>query len=353
MSQQSDLAFAHQKQIVQLGTVLANRTVRLWKQMDLANLDASWNRIAPQLVAQVSAAQVVAARMSAPYLDAVDRSYGVTSRPARLVPEAFSNVMGDGREVAPALFGAVTNTKTAIGRGVSPLVAFQAGASFIATVASGALHDMARNADRVLASGKGYTRYVRVVNGSACSRCAILAGTYSAEEAFLRHVSCQCGTVPIQEGGKAPEGLHDSPESYFESLSAADQDRVFTKAGAEAIRNGADPIKVVNARRGAYGIGYSGHHNVPVAPGTRNTLQRLTIGVRADGTPLRVFATTEGTTARGAFYKSEQSRNAAAVKEGRYRRTTTVRLMPEQIQIMAGSNPDRYRELLGRYGYLY
>jgi hypothetical protein len=64
-------------------------------------------------------------------------------------------------------------------------------------------------------------------------------------------------------------------------------------------------------------------------------LQKLTIGRRADGTPLQVYATGEGT------YRSS-----------RYTRTTTLRLMPEQIQVMAGSNPERYRELLARYGYL-
>lgn len=42
---------------------------------------------------------------------------------------------------------------------------------------------------------------------------------------------------------------------YFNSLSAAEQDRLFTKAGAEAIRSGADLARVVNARRGMYEAG--------------------------------------------------------------------------------------------------
>jgi hypothetical protein len=285
----------------------------------------------------------------------LDRSYpGFTPQQAAIVPQAFTNVMGDGREIAPALFGAVTGTKTLIGQGVAPVTAFESGARFIAMIAASALNDMGRSADRTLAAGKGYTSYIRVVGGSACSRCAILAGIYSGETAFERHVHCQCTTCPIPHEGKAaPKGFHDSPQSFFDSLSKKDQDRVFTNAGAEAIRNGASPVSVVNARRGAYGIGYSGQKQsaLEVIPKGRR-LQPVTIGVRADGTPLQVFATTEGTTARGAFGRGELRATDAAMKDGRYRRTTTLRVMPEQILKMAGNNPARWRELLAKYGYL-
>jgi hypothetical protein len=351
MSLQSDLARAHQNELISVGKTLGNRVRSLWWQMDPQNLDASWNWVAPKMVAQVTAAQQYAATLATPYVNSMDRANKFTPAPVELIPEAFTNVMGDGRAVAPALFGAVTNMKTAIGRGLSSQTAFQAGANFIAVVASAALQDMARNADRTVSAAKGYTRYVRVVGGSACSRCAILAGIYSAETAFLRHVSCQCTTAPIEVAGKVPKGFHTDPLSYFDSLSKAEQDRVFTNAGAEAIRQGADPVKVVNARRGAYGIGYSGHSNVPVSAGVRNTLQPVTIGRKADGSPLQVFATAEGTTARGAFGKGELRLTGEAAKEGRYRRTTTVRLMPEQIIKMA-STPERWRELLTKYGYI-
>lgn len=338
MSRQADLGFALQRRRERLAHDLASRVVGLWRQVPLESLDTGWGYVAPLMQQQVVAAQTVAAEMSTPFMEAIDRSYGFTPQPAELAVPAFTDVMGDGREIMPALFGAVTNTKQLIGAGVAPVSAFESGAAFIAIVAQAALHDMARNADRVLAAGKGYTHYVRVVNGAACSRCAILAGIYSGPEAFRRHTGCQCGVVPIVERGKPPTGLHDSPEAYFASLSRAEQDRVFTKAGAEAIRNGADPIKVVNARRGAYGIGYSGHGG-PTSVGGVNRLQKVTIGVRADGTPLQVYATTEGTTARGAFGK--------ATKSG------TLRLMPEQISIMSGGNPERWAKLLQRYGYLY
>jgi hypothetical protein len=353
MSRQSELAFAHQDRIVRIGDQLAKRIGRIWRQeMDLRDLDLSWMHVAPLLQQQVAAAQTTAAELSAPYLDAVDRSYAFDAESASIEPQVFANVMGDGREVAPALFGAVTNAKTLIGRGMPATRAFEVGAHFVAAVASAALHDMSRNADRVLAAGKGYTTYIRVVNGSACSRCAILAGMYSGPDAFLRHVSCQCGVVPIVVGAKTPSGLHDSPGAYFDSLSKEQQDKRFTNAGAEAIRQGASPVSVVNARRGAYGIGYSGHTNLPISRDIRNQLHPIVIGVKTDGTPLRVFATTEGTTARGSFYKGEREATRIATASDRYRRTTTIRLMPEQIAKMAGQDPARWRELLIRYGYL-
>jgi len=56
--------------------------------------------------------------------------------------------------------------------------------------------------------------------------------------------------VPAAED--APGDLTTDPRAYFDSLPAAEQARLFTKAGAEAIRQGADVAQVVNARRGMY-----------------------------------------------------------------------------------------------------
>jgi hypothetical protein len=152
--------------------------------------------------------------------------------------------------------------------------------------------------------------------------------------------------IENQDGPKdLPEGMFATPDDYFQSLSAAERERVFTKAGAKAIEAGADPAKVVNARRGYFGSAPQG-----AAP---RRLQPVTIGVRADGSPLQVFATSEGTTARGAFGRAELAATREATRTGRYRRTTTLRLMPETIMDMAGDNPDRAVELLKRYGYLY
>lgn len=344
MSLQSDLAVQHQADRKRLGNDLIRRVTGLWSLGDVRDLDGSWDALAPRITDTVADAQVTAARQATPYMNAVDASYGRAPAVISLAPEAFSGVMLDGRELGPALYSAVTTAKQAIGAGMAPPSAFQAGAHALAVIAQAALQDMGRQADITLGRARTYTRYVRVVSAGACSRCAVLAGSASSEKPFLRHVGCQCQAMPIvvsrgREDGKIPDGFFRDPLEYFDSLSKADQERTFTKAGAEAIRAGADVGKVVNARRGAYGIGYSGHYNAPVPVGTRNRLRPIQIGVKPDGSPLRVFATTEGTTARGDF--------------GRYRRTAQVRLMPEQLIKMAGGDVERLRELLTRYGYMY
>jgi hypothetical protein len=67
----------------------------------------------------------------------------------------------------------------------------------------------------------------------------------SAPPAIIR---CDCIHIPARED--SADDLQTDSRRYFDSLSATEQDKAFTKAGAEAIRNGADVAKVVNARRG-------------------------------------------------------------------------------------------------------
>ena len=341
-----EVAVEHQKQRTHLTAAGTVRALRLWGRMDVARLDESWDVLAPEFVAVVTAAQAAASRQSAPYLSSVARHYGGAPT-AAVVPEAFGGVMLDGREIGAAMFGAVTKTKELIGLGMNPAQAFKTGSAFMATITGSAISDSGRQSDITLATGRHFTRYIRVLSPGACSRCAVLAGKGSLSKPFLRHPRCKCTTFPMQNDSdiRNLEGFYASGNDYFESLSPAEQDRVFTKSGAFAIRNGADPGKVVNARRGYYGDASN------TSSGPRR-LSPLTIGRKADGSPLRVFVTSEGTTYRGSFGRSEIDAGREAAKTGRYRRSSSIRLMPEQIQIMAGDNPGRARELLTRYGYL-
>lgn len=78
------------------------------------------------------------------------------------------------------------------------------------------------------------TGYVRMLNPPSCSRCVILAGKwYRKNQGFQRHPRCDCRHIPTSEGGR---DLRLSPEDYFDSLPRAEQDRVFTKGGAEILR---------------------------------------------------------------------------------------------------------------------
>ncbi len=341
------LASEHQDRLVAVSDRAARQSLRLWGEVQSGSLEAGWSAVAPRVERVVADAQVAAAGLSSAYVGAALREQGIDAGGARIVPEAFGGVTREGRAVAPELYAAVTTTKTLIGRGVGVGQAFRAGAAFMSVMASTLVRDAGRSADRTLSAGKGVLRSVRVVSPGACSRCAILAGVTGYKTDFKRHPGCRCTSMPIRDGEGAPEGFFNNTDEYFESLSRAEQDRVFTKAGAEAIRQGADPMKVVNARRGAYGVSYNSRGTGRVNPGR---LQQVTIGVRADGSPIRVYATTEGTTSRGAWGRG-QTLNSGIREGDRYRRTRSLRLMPEQIMQMS-SDPARIRTLLEQYGYI-
>lgn len=125
------------------------------------------------------------------------------------------------------------------------------------------------------------TGYVRVLRGASCARCAILAGRrYKSATAFRRHKRCDCAHAPV--AGDADDWATD-PKRYFRSLSTEDQDRLFTKAGATAIRAGADIAQVVNARQG---ITVAQAFGTTVQATTVGTTQRGLAGKRLAGTGL-------------------------------------------------------------------
>lgn len=346
MSTPVEVARAHQQSRIALAYDTVARTAASWRTADLEYLDASWNVIAPALVDQVSEAQRVAAARSDAFIDTAVSAQGAAAGKATVNPDAFTGVMIDGREVGPAMFGAVTHTKTLIGAGMPPARAFEGGAKFLATVVQSAIADAGRQSDRVSMIGKQITRYIRVISPGACSRCAILAGTASAAKAFERHNNCHCTACPLPSwDSPIPKGFYRSADDYFDALSPQEQNRVFTNAGAEAIRHGADPTAIVNARRGAVDSG-----------GLKERRSGLTapLGYDSSGKPIKVFTTSEGTTVRGAYGRAEMRRQAELTKGpgDRYRRTVNPRLMPETLVQMADGDAEKLRRLLGQYGYL-
>ncbi|WP_345543455.1 hypothetical protein [Microbacterium jejuense] len=312
--------------------------VSLWASADPSALDEQWDARAPEINRVVTAAQVEAARQATPYIEVA--SAGAAG--ADLVHEAFGGATREGREVAPELFSGVRYTKSLIGRGMGVGQAFRAGTALMSILAANTIRDAGRSADNTAAVSKGMLWRVRVVQPGACSRCAILAGVRGYRADFERHPACRCTSMPLYDSD-TPDGFFRDPIDYFDSLGEAQQDRVFTKAGAWAIRNGADPAKVVNARRGALS-------SVKRDDGTFSLarLRPTNIGVKANGTPLTVYATPEGTTSRG--WGATQGR---LVKTGndRYRRTRAIRLMPEQI-VQMSQDVEHARSLLRKYGYL-
>ena len=118
----------------------------------------------------------------------------------------------------------------------------------------------------------------------SCSRCVILAGrTYRSATPFRRHPRCDCRHIPVAEDS---DDLTTNPRTYFRSLPADEQNRVFGVAGAQAIRDGSDIAQVVNARKGITTVNAYGTEVVATLEGTtRSGLAGQRLGAADPGTP--------------------------------------------------------------------
>jgi hypothetical protein len=128
---------------------------------------------------------------------------------------------------------------------------------------------------------------------------------------------------------------------------------VFTKAGAEAIRLGADIGQVVNARRGAFGLSTAGARvtaaEARMLRGGRDVGRLETRNVFGRD----LYVTTEATTTRGAAGVRLGAReDRVKTKGARYTSARAPRLMPESILKIAGNDRDEALRLLKRFGYI-
>lgn len=350
MSSQSVAASRFQSDLIRRSDRATAKLLRLWDQVSVDDLDAGWDSVSPAMDATVAAVVAQNAASSGSMVDRVARADRVAAGDV-VVPNAFIGVDSSGRSSAGLLHGAVTTTKERIGAGAAGRNAFLSGAAYLAAMSKTLFADMGRSSTAVASAGRGYTRYVRLVSAGACDRCAILAGSDRFKKHFERHPACKCTSVPVQDFGDVPDGLHASPMDHFNSLSEAEQNRIYTKAGAEAIRLGADPIQVVGARRGASGMSYSRAN--PRVPGATARMQRVPIGVRPDGSPIMGYTTIEGTSKRGWYGRIQRNMDGdfARVGNATYATSRRARLMPESILGMT-DDTDMRRTLLRDAGYL-
>nr|DAL17238.1 MAG TPA_asm: minor capsid protein [Caudoviricetes sp.] len=191
---------------------------------------------------------------------------------------------------------------------MSTAEAMQAAGNLLSMMVTSTLADTARSAASIGTAMRPNTGYVRIVHGDACDRCMILAGKwYRWNDGFLRHPNCLCSHEPVHlsEAEAAAQGMFDDPYKAFENLTEAEQDRIFGKDRAQAIRDGADIFQVVNSKKGM--------------------------------TPNGLF-TTAGTTRRG--YAGQ------ILKPGQRRAT------PELIYRWAGGSKSKAQELLREHGYI-
>lgn len=260
----------------------------------------------PLAVARIVAAfQLLAARDALNSIGPMLAEQGIPDEPlASVAVASVAGVASDGRSL-DTLFEQAPNSFT-----TSLMAATQ-------------IQDAARGAGSLgIATRPNITGYARMLNPPSCSRCAVLAGKfYRWNDGFQRHPRCDCRHIPAIESTWGD--LTTNPNTYFDSLSASEQDRIFTKAGAQAVRDGADVSQVVNAR-----LGMS-----PAQIGGRD-----------------VLVTTSGTTVRGLA--GTRLGDPVKVAGQRYRRSSKPRVMPETIYRYADSREDALR-LLKLNGFIF
>lgn len=225
---------------------------RQWRRMSVRDIDAAWRHVGPMVLSVALTAQDAVSAQVPAYMSAVLRETGQAAAddPAAAArPAALVGATGDGRTVRGFVDQVPIQAKVRIRDGLPPGVALrQAGLALQAGMAT-ILSDTARQAEVVETAVRPVTGYVRMLQIPSCSRCVVLAGRrYKTNQGFERHPRCDCRHIPASEA--VAGDLAADPRAYFDSLSAAEQERTFTGAGAEAIRNGADMSRVVNARRG-------------------------------------------------------------------------------------------------------
>lgn len=253
-------------------------------------------------------------------------------------PRLLAGRTGDGRTVHGLVGAGVSKVATAYDTGEVEAVntAWQQAKRFLVIAGSTAISDASRSASSASMLATPRTKYVRMINPPTCARCLVLAGRTASTPTmgFKRHPGCDCSMVAVYDWDRRKRdpmyrSLYFDNDTYFESLSEADQDKLLGKAGAQAVRDGADFNQVVNARRGMSEV--------------------------TDKFGNRRKVTTEGTTKRGTASKYMQAQLGGRFKKtpgSRYTRLPVARLTPEEIYKVADGSTDKARVLLHQYGYL-
>lgn len=321
MADVQDLARVHYDYQSQLSDAAVYGVQSLWQQVDPNNIAASWAYMLPDAVNIVTAAQLAAANDANSYVPAALAAQGLDDAGASVIPSSLAGMASDGRSLSGLLSSPAFTSLQNIGNGLSVGESLAGGFTQLTMLTATTVADTGRVADgAMIASRRTKTGYVRMLNPPACGRCAVLAGRfYRYNSGFERHPHCKCIHIPATED--TGRDLRTNPYDYFQSLSGAEQARIFTKDGAQAIRDGADLNQVVNARRG--------------------------MSTTVSGSKV----TTEGTTRRGYWGGQQVTRDAKNALGERYGISIKQRMMPEEIYRRANTREDAVR-MLTEYGYV-
>lgn len=245
------IAAEHAQIRARLAQRLRDEARASWSQVDPARISETWAPRIFRLLALLTGGQHAAASSADRYIAETLALQGINpATRGRLDASTFAGIASDGRNLASLLAQPAIVAKMAIAGGATVERAMVTGSALTELIAHTQIADAGRVADGVALAARPHAAgYVRMVSGGACSRCTILAGRwYRWNAGFQRHPHCSCVNIPAAEN--VAGDLLTDPKRAFEAMDAAEQDRTFTKAGAQAIRDGSDMAKVVNARRG-------------------------------------------------------------------------------------------------------
>jgi hypothetical protein len=249
-------AQAHYQARVDLAKATELAAERYWRQVDPTDVARSWLALVPTLEAVVTRAQYQAAATADDYAMAALLAQDIDpTEVGAVAPQALAGLASDGRDLASLLVQPALTALSALSAGVDRGRAMASGLAALRMIVGTQVADAGRVADGVaLTARPAATGYVRMLSPPSCARCVVLAGRrYRWSAGFARHPRCDCVHVPSHL--LVAGDLLTSPKTYFSSLSTVEQDQVFGRAGARAIRDGANIGQVVNARSGMYTAG--------------------------------------------------------------------------------------------------
>jgi hypothetical protein len=290
----AQVAAAHQATQKAVTASQIAAAVEAFRTLDPDHPIASWIAgIGQRIFVLTSTAQELMATQASDYAHRVLGAQGLDVDVPAINARNFAGIASDGRSLDGLLAGAAIRTSARLNHGDSKALAMRSGEAWLRMAMQTQIADAARAADSIpIAVGKATVTvtasdlppqppplgspprrtsprsapkevslgYVRMLDPPSCDRCAVLAGKwYRWNAGFQRHPLCDCRSIPAPEA--TSDDLTTNPQAYFNSLSKKDQDEYFGVANAQAIRDGADMGRVVNAqRKGAVYVADNGHH---------------------------------------------------------------------------------------------
>lgn len=305
--------FANQATVATASAVLRAQ----WTRLDPNAPEQSWdNAIGPIAGRLMRAAQIAAAHGAQEYVtEALDAQGIDPAAEGRVPPEAYSGTASDGDDLDGLLRLPAVAAQNAIASGTPAAEALDTAGKQLDRIVATQVGDAARVPVGVsIVAASHADGWVRMATPPACARCIILAGKWFADNVgFERHPNCDCVHIPANED--AADDYITDPHAYFEHLTAGEQDQIFTKSGARAIRDGADLFQVVNVRMQMRSLTMAGR-----------TLKATNVGV------------------------TKRSKAGMRLSKGGKRKA--IRLMPESIYEIAGSDRTELLRLLKLHGYI-